>query len=42
MAELERLLSETSAPNGEGGGKQEFVQVLHTGPVERGSWVPPR
>ncbi|MDT0344846.1 SigE family RNA polymerase sigma factor [Streptomyces litchfieldiae] len=37
MAELERLLTEVAAPEGEGDA-QEFLRVLRTGPVERRSW----
>ncbi len=37
MAELERLLVEAAAPEGEGG-TGEFLRALHTGPVQRRSW----
>ncbi|MDT0444833.1 SigE family RNA polymerase sigma factor [Streptomyces johnsoniae] len=37
MAELQRLLVEAAAPEGEGG-TGEFLRVLRTGPVQRRSW----
>ncbi|ONK15260.1 SigE family RNA polymerase sigma factor [Streptomyces sp. MP131-18] len=37
MAELQRLLVEAAAPEGEGG-TGEFLRALRTGPVQRRSW----